>query len=461
MHRPPSRNKRQSAGRTSRFFKPQRGGESKPGASNGPLRVRVVGLSDEGRGIAYRVAAPAIIDAAASGAVEPEMASVPIFIAGALPGESATIRITQRHKRYSEAELVSLDVTADERIEPDCAHFTHCGGCQLQMLPHSAQLAHKQKVLERLLGPLAVGHWAAPLVADPWGYRHRARLAVQADSQGLPLVGFRSFQSHRVAAVNSCPVLDPALQRLLPLLPQWLGRLEGWPLIEELRLAIDARGRVGLGWHGRRLLSRVDANRLTMMAKAEGVLVGADADLLYENEEGWGFRFGLADFTQVNPAINRRLVALACQWLEAKAGDHIADYFCGLGNFSLALARRGARITGLEADEGMVARAADNAVQAGLARSTRFDKANLFTAPVLAAGATKALLDPPRAGARSLCEQLAQASVERIVYVSCNPHTLARDLAILVQGGFSVERAAMVDMFPHTGHIEAIVSLRR
>src|SRR5690606_15660794 len=355
-------------------------------------------------------------------------------------------------------------------IAPRCKLFGRCGGCQLQMLSAADQLAHKQSTLAHLLAPFTKAksfQWATPLTAAPWHYRHRARLAVAA-VDGQPVIGFKGNNSHQVVAVDACPILDERLQPLLSAIPQWLAQLTQWRRLEEILIAVDADGQLAMDWNAQRAFPKADAEKLQVLAQSANIQCGTAATLVYRSAAvGGEFVYGIRDFTQVNPAINDLLSQRVIDWLEPSADDVIADFFCGLGNFTLPLARRAKAVTGFESSHAMVERATRYAAQV-ICGNARFELLDLFeSADALADQFNvdqfdKVLLDPPRAGAKSACERLAKFKhLRRIVYVSCNPQTLVRDIEILASGGFSVERAALVDMFPQTGHCEAIVQLCR
>lgn len=416
-----------------RFFKPA----ARPPAPPREFELAVEKLSAEGRGLGFHQGKA-------------------VFAGGCLPGERVRVRVLAERREFIEAELVEVLRAAPQRQPPACALFGRCGGCQLQMLGHPAQLVHKQQVLERLLAPFGPLDWEPPLQAAPLHYRHRARLSVAGDSGGVPQLGFKSAHSHRVVAVTACPVLDARLQPLLERLPGWLAQLRHWRRLQEVLIAVADEGRLALRVEP--ALPAADCERLAQLAGGAGVDVDGDA-LPYPGAPALRFRPG--DFTQVNPAVNAQLTARCAAWLQPQAGDAIADFFCGLGNFALALAPGAGRVLGYEGDAGMVARAAANAAAAGL-DNARFEVLDLFAEALsLPRRFDKVLLDPPRAGARALCVQLARTPPARLVYVSCNPHTLVRDLEILVGGGLRLRRAVLVDMFPHTGHIEAAVLLER
>jgi 23S rRNA (uracil1939-C5)-methyltransferase len=423
------------------FFKPPRKTSAlRPAAIESTLRIER--LSAEGRGLAF-------VD------------GKPVFVPHCLPGELVSARIEVDKREYAEARLLAVIEAAPARTAAMCPLFGECGGCQLQMLDHAAQVEHKRQTLEHLLAPFAPRHWDAPLLAEPWHYRHRARLAVSADAQGRPQLAFKSASSHRSVAVRHCDIVDRRLLPLLGQVPQWLARLRKWQRIEEIVLVVDSDGQLALAYRADAAFPAEDRALLQRLARDAGVGL-ADRALRYAIPgQDISLDFRARDFTQVNPAINDALVARCIEWLEPVAGEQVADFFCGLGNFTLPIARRGATVTGFEVSAEMVARATRNAEAAQVAGAD-FAVMDLFeNVPALPMGLRKAVLDPPRAGARLLSEKLARSRLDTMVYVSCNPHTLVRDLRTLVDGGFVVERAALVDMFPQTGHIEAMVLCRR
>lgn len=416
------------------------------------ITLTIDALSDEGRGIGRR-------DGKA------------VFVTDALPGEQVQVQIQRRSRRYDEAVLHEVKLTSPHRVEPKCDHYGSCGGCTLQHLSYPAQLDHKQALLQRLLEPWDAGtQWAAPLSGSPWDYRHRARLLL-ADGAA----GFRARASHRRIALQECPVLAPPLAALLPNLQQCLADLPG--LKGELLLACDDRGRCAAQFNMERGTRRARA-RLAAWAGnanvswAEGgspeLPSGDPQAALVTSRTGRALRFGPADFIQSNLSLNQRLVEQALAWLAPRAGEAVADWFCGLGNFTLPMAGTGARLTGFEVADALLARARANASDAGLA--VEFRRADLLAESVGDANAGLAdfdagLLDPPRAGAAALCERLAEACepsrLRRLLYVSCDPRTLARDLRILSVGGWRLRRAGLIDMFPQTSHIESMALLTR
>jgi 23S rRNA (uracil1939-C5)-methyltransferase len=422
------------------FFKPEK--KAKNQHTQRELVLKIDRLSSEGRGMAF-------VD------------QKPVFVATALPGETVRARITEEKREYAAADLLQVIEPSPLRQIPRCPLFHNhsgasCGGCQLQMLDYAQQVKHKQQTLQHLLSPFAPQQWEQPIVAEPWHYRHRARLTVSADAQGRPQLGFKVAQSHRSVAIKHCDIIDRRLLPLLEQIPQWLAQLTKWQRIKEITVVVDTDGKLALAYDAESAFPAIDRALLQQLASGAAVAL-ANAELRYALPSlDLQLAFQARDFTQVNPAVNDILAMRCRDWLGLDRNDMVADFFCGLGNFSLALAQRAGSVQGFEVNADMVVRATDNARSAKL-ENTQFAVADLFEPVALTNTFNKALLDPPRAGAKLLCEQLAKLPLQAVLYVSCNPHTLARDLEILVAGGYRVQRAALVDMFPQTGHIEAVV----
>lgn len=417
----------------------------------------VTDLSHEGQGITR----------AASGKV--------VFIHGALPGERVRYRLTRARKDHDEAEVSVVEQASPDRVEPRCAYFGVCGGCSLQHLAPEAQVAFKQKqmldALTRIakVQPLEV----VPALTGPvWGYRRRARLSVRhVPKKGGVLVGFRERESPFVATMDSCEVLDPRVGRKLKALAQLIESLSVRDAIPQIEIAAVERAVALL--RVMRLPDDADREKLRGFAREHGLEIwlqphGNDSaaplepdaqPLSYPMPDGLRLQFTPTDFIQINAAVNEATVRQAIDWLAPKKDDHVLELFCGLGNFSLPLAKTGARVTAVEGEAGLVERASENARQNNLA--VEFHRGDLFK-PDLREGWMRAkydlaLLDPPRLGAAEILPHLAALKPRRIVYVSCHPGTLARDAGTLVhQFGYRLARAGVMDMFPHTTHIESM-----
>lgn len=403
------------------------------------------------------------------------------FVPGALPGEAIRYRRTRCHRQPDEAQLVEVIVPAAERVVPPCPHFGVCGGCALQHLAPAAQLAGKGAelagCLERI-GRVAPREWLAPLAGPAWNYRRRARLSARfVRKKGRSLVGFRERSAPYVAEIESCRVLAPPFDTLVTPLSLLLTSLSIRERIPQVEVAAgDCASAVILRVLSAPSAPDLDAIRafgaahdVTMYLQPGGLdtvapVDGVPAALDYALPEfDLSLAFEPIDFIQVNAAINRALVSRAAELLGAGPADRVLDLFCGLGNFALALARRAGHVVGVEGDAGLIARARANAARNGIGNA-EFHVGNLAAEDVAESrwwgGVTHVLLDPPRAGAREVLPAIARLAPRRIVYVSCHPGTLARDLGILVhEHGYVLKAAGVLDMFPHTTHVESMALL--
>jgi 23S rRNA (uracil1939-C5)-methyltransferase len=426
-----------------------------------PVTAEVERLSHEGRGVAR---------------VDGKI----VFIDGALPGEEVRFRYDRRHGQYDEATLLEVLRASPDRIAPHCAHAERCGGCSLQHLGIEAQIAHKQAVLLELLSHQAglVPTRVLPPVTGPqWAYRRRARLSARyVHKKQEVLIGFREKASHYVADLSRCETLVAAVGTRLPELRALLSSLDCAGEIPQVEVAAGDDEVVLIVRH-LVPLSASDSDRLHAFAAATGLRVytqagsietarplsGSATPLRYR-VDGLELQFQPGDFVQVNATINESVVPLALDLLAAGPADKVLDLFCGLGNFTLPLARRAGSVVGVEGEAGLVARAADNAARLGLANA-EFVTANLFTpagiAAIPAARYTKLLLDPPRSGAAEVLAAFDFRPVNRVCYVSCNPVTLARDAATLTQQRYTLDAVGVLDMFPHTTHVESIALFSR
>jgi 23S rRNA (uracil1939-C5)-methyltransferase len=406
-----------------------------------------------------------------------------VFVRGALPGERVRLRVAARHRHYDEAIADEVLRAAPERVTPRCAHFGVCGGCVLQHLAPEAQIAAKQRVLlDNLarIGKLRPQEVLAPLTDEVWGYRRRARLSVKhVEKKGRVLVGFRESNGRYVADLARCEVLHPAVGGNLRAIADLIGSLDARADVPQLEVAVGD-DRVALVFRHLQPLSARDRAALTEFGKARGWAIylqpgGTDSvSALWPDDARLMFRlpdhaieleFEPLDFIQVNAGMNRRMIERALALLAPRPGDRVLDLFCGLGNFTLPLARRAASVTGIEGEAGLVRRAAANARRNGL-DNVRFFSADLAAdqrdAPWAKAEYDLVLLDPPRSGAAAVFDYLPGRTVRRLVYVSCHPASLARDAATLVERhGFTLRSAGAMDMFPHTAHVESIALFER
>jgi len=403
-----------------------------------------------------------------------------VFVEGAITGERVEARLLESKSKFDRARTTAILKASASRREPACPYFGTCGGCATQHVDARTQVAAKQRGLEDNLariGKVEVGAMLAPIHGAEWGYRHRARLSVRyVESKGGALVGFRERQSTYVADMRSCEVLPPRISALIVPLRELIGKLSIRDRVPQVEIAVGENSTVILFRHllpftsdDQALLQAfADANRIQVWLQPEGPDSAApfhpagEAGLYYALPEfGLKIAFKPADFTQVNPAVNRVLVSRAMRLLDPQPGERVADLFCGIGNFSLPIAARGAQVIGFEGSALLVERARENAAANGLV--AQFEVADLFRPNLEHYGRfDKYLIDPPREGAASLVHALPADWPRRIVYVSCDPATLARDADTLVHHkGFTLASAGVVNMFPHTAHVESIALFER
>ena len=428
--------------------------------------LSVLSLDQEGRGVARR-------DGKA------------VFIEGALPGEVVTCTTHRKKASFEVARLDAVIKPSAARTVPRCPFFGRCGGCAMQHLDSRAQVAAKQRVLEGDLwhiGKVKPEQILPAIYGPEWEYRRRARLAVRyVPKKGGALVGFHERHSSYVAEMTSCEVLAPPVGTLLAPLRKLVDSLSIHSRLPQIEVAAGDNA-VVLVFRVLEPLTGADEALLRDFAERHAVHVylqprgpdsahpfhpARDAGLYYELPEfDLKIGFGPTDFTQVNHAINRVLVRRAMALLDPQPGEKVADLFCGLGNFSLAIARSGATVVGVEGSRGLVARAAANASANGLDEGAKFVELDLYgpgAARLSALGPfDRLLLDPPRDGAVEVVKALPDPGPRRIVYVSCSPDTLARDAAVLVHArGYRLSAAGVVNMFPHTAHVESIAVFDR
>jgi 23S rRNA (uracil1939-C5)-methyltransferase len=406
-----------------------------------------------------------------------------MFVSGALPGEKITARLVEEHSRFIEARVDEVIEAVPERVEPPCPHYARCGGCQLQHVDPAIQLAMKQQSLLQQLqnwGGVVPKYVFPAISLASSAYRSRARLGVWYEDDGSVSLGFRQQQSNAITPIDHCLVLAPELNALLAPLQQWLDTLGSHKTVTHIELVRGKNTSAIILRHTKKL---TDAHLTALAQLAEqhschiwlepngnvGLteLNGTPCDpRLHYDLEGLELAFHPQDFTQVNPQVNQQMVAQALTLLALKPDQRVLDLFCGIGNFTLPIAQYCAEVIGIEAVESMVLRGRENADRLHI-DNAKFIAANLADLSHtqlqrLGGDISAILLDPPRDGAKDIIASIQrwvtgkQLSPQRIVYVSCNPATLARDAALLAEVGYSLDTLGVLDMFPHTSHVESM-----
>ena len=401
-----------------------------------------------------------------------------VFVHDALPGEDVRFVYTRRRSQHDEGRLLAIESPAVDRVAPRCAHFGVCGGCSLQHLDAARQIAYKQDwLLDNLkrIGKVEPQTVLTPIAGSSWRYRRKARLGLRyVQKKGRVLVGFRERNNSFVADLQACEVLYPPVGALINALGELVQTLSIYDRVPQIEMAAGDR-QTALVFRVLAPPSENDKTALIAFAKAHALSVylqpgGPDSSYLLWPESATlsyqlskydlSLQFTPYQFIQVNAEINQKMIDLALELLAVQTSDKILDLFCGLGNFTLPLARQAQSVTGIEGDAGLVTQAERNA-QTNRIDNVRFYTADLIQAihdlPWLREPYDKILLDPPRPGALALMPQIAKLAAKRIVYVSCHPATLARDASELVHRfGYKLASAGVMDMFPHTAHVESI-----
>ncbi|MCG9545194.1 23S rRNA (uracil(1939)-C(5))-methyltransferase RlmD [Vibrio sp. Isolate33] len=395
----------------------------------------------------------------------------PVFIDGALPGEQVVIQLTESKSKFARAKLIKLLKPSEQRLKPFCKHFNKCGGCHLQHLGYESQIEHKAQSLTHLMNQYKTDKTevAQPIVGDETGYRRRARISLFVDKKTQKLqFGFRKKQSKQIENITDCAVLDPRLNVLLPKLKNLLNTFSNLTSLGHVELVLGDTSPVMVLRHLKPLVEK-DEQALITLAKEEGAtlysmpetdkLLRLVGDAPAYKETGVTLPFEPNHFIQVNQKVNQQMVSQAIEWLEPKADERVLDLFCGLGNFSLPIAQQSAFVVGVEGVDEMVQQATSNAELNQLS-NTEFYQANLeedlSSQPWAKEKFDKVLLDPARAGASGIVDQISALGAKRVVYVSCNPATLARDSESLEKQGYQLAKLGMLDMFPHTSHLESM-----
>ena len=424
------------------------------------VEANIESLSPEGRGVAH---------------IEGKV----VFVDFALAGEVVEFKYTRISKKYDEARAVNILKPSADRVEPICAHFTVCGGCSMQHQEHEAQIVSKQDALMHqfeFLGQVKPNEILPPLRGPLKHYRQKARLGVRyVHKKDKVLVGFREKGNSFLADIIECPVLHESVGLRISALSGLLYDMQGRASIPQIEVAIDDT-KTALVFRHLEPLSDSDRDALIDFAKQHDLQImlqsaGPDSieALWPENPPALSYTlkdqqvsidFQVNDFTQVNSEINQLMVSKALQMLELNKDDKVLDLFCGLGNFTLAMARQCAEVTGVEGGLSMVVKARENALKNNIENAEFFAadlSKDITSEPWLNKKYDKVLLDPPRSGAMEMLKYIGKLGAKRIVYVSCNPATLARDSHVLVhEHGYTLESAGVMDMFPHTTHVESI-----
>ena len=389
-----------------------------------------------------------------------------LFISGLLPQEQADVVVVEDKKQYARAQVKRRLSDSPQRQAPRCPHFGICGGCQQQHASIELQQQSKRAALARLMKRDVDDI----IAASPWGYRRRARLSLnyQPKSQQLQM-GFRKANASEIVDVVQCPVLVPTLGALLPAVRECLSDLKSVRQLGHVELVQADNGPLMVLRHTA-ALPAADKEKLERFSQSHGLslYLAPQSEILehIRGEAPWytsdGLRlvFSPRDFIQVNDGVNQLMVRTALEWLDIQPQERVLDLFCGMGNFTLPLAKRAAQVVGVEGVPALVAKGQENAALNGLHNVTFFHE-NLEEDVTRQAwakhGFDKVLLDPARAGAAGVMLHIIKLAPRRVVYVSCNPATLARDSDVLLQAGYTIQRLAMLDMFPHTGHLESMV----
>ena len=434
-----------------------------------PVRCEIETLSHDGRGIAR-----------ADGKTQ--------FVDGALPGETVMAKMVSTRSRFDELRTTEVLEAAPDRQQPPCEFADLCGGCSLQHMSADAQIRFKENTLREHFahfGGIEPEQWVAPMRSpDSLGYRRKARLGVRyVKARESVLVGFREKRNSFLTDIDRCVVLDPRIGERIEPLRELLHGMAAFDRIAQVEVACgdDTAAMVFRNMDDlvpddrEKLIAFGQAHDLHIYLQPKGPDTvhriwpesgGRDDErLTYRMDEfDLTMAFHPMDFTQVNAGINRNMVHRAVEWLDVQPGERVLDLFCGLGNFTLPLARKGGQVVGVEGDDAMVVRGRENARLNDLS-NVEFHGADLhgdFTGQSWAKeGFDKILIDPPRSGAEEICKYLTAFGATRIVYVSCNPATLARDAGVMVRNGYRLVQAGVMDMFPHTTHVESIALFER
>jgi 23S rRNA (uracil1939-C5)-methyltransferase len=399
-----------------------------------------------------------------------------LFVTGALPGEQAEVVLTEDKRQFARAKVTRLISRSPDRVTPRCPHYERCGGCHQQHADVALQQQSKAQALSRMLSRAAAQNVAVDevIAGQPWGYRRRARLGLQWQNKAQRLqMGFRQEASNDLVDIQHCPILAPELEALLVPLHQCLSALRAVRRLGHVELVLADNGPLMILRH-LDALHADDREKLEQFSHKHQLMLFLDAgeeelnalneSVPFYHSHQLKLTFSPQDFIQVNDAVNQQMVAKAIAWLDLQPEDRVLDLFCGMGNFTLPVGIFVQNVVGVEGIAALVRQAAYNADLNNL-KNVSFFQHNLeeevSRQPWAAQGFNKVLLDPARAGAAGVMAHVVKLAPERVVYVSCNPTTLARDSQTLLSAGYQLERVAMLDMFPHTRHLESMVLFRK
>lgn len=406
----------------------------------------------------------------------------PVFVDGSLPKEKIEIKIVEQKNKYSRGKLLKVNTANENRVDVLCKHFSQCGGCDLQHLAYEEQLSFKQSKINELFSRSGIDNkvikelpWCASIVSQQWNYRRKARLGVQFDKNAQAIIGFRQKATNQIISVKSCPTLVEPLNNIFPILHELIAKLTVKKAIGHIEVISvennDNEQVLTVVVRQLKDLNELDRNQWSTFAKQHHWQVIFDlgkGKFEHLNEHAAlsylisdvVINFTNDDFIQVNQPVNEAMVEQAIHWLNLDANDQVLDLFCGLGNFSLPIAKRVEKVIGVEGVQSMVDKAKANAHKNQLTNCDFF-QADLNSQWLNKNWAqqkfTKVLLDPARAGAEVAISQLATLSIRTILYVSCDPATLARDSQLLITQGYKITKISLIDMFSQTKHVETMV----
>lgn len=448
------------------FFKPS----TKKTNNNQRLKLAIEKLDHNGVGVGYQQKRP-------------------VFVSGALPNEQVTVKITEQKSKFVKAKLLEVDKPSEHRVAAKCRHFLQCGGCDLQHLSHQEQIAFKQQKVTELFGRNGFNNalpWQQPILATEFGYRRKARIGVQYDKKGAVTVGFRQLASNSLQSIKTCPVLLPEIAHIFQPLKSVLSELKAHKPVGHVEVIVAngihlvIRQLVKLDKHDMKCWQAFaqeyqcklyfdHGDEISVLSDDSDALKSINDDcslpieayqLNYQLRDDSNIKFSVNNFIQVNDSVNLTMVETALDWLELKCDDQVLDLFCGLGNFTLPMAKKVSKVVGIEGVDAMVEMAKRNA-ESNQLKNCEFYQSDLNASWKDQTWANnsfnKVVLDPARAGAFEAVQQLPVFNAQTILYVSCDPATLARDAKALVELGYKLKKIMLMDMFSQTKHIETMV----